>query len=150
MSKNKSQNGLRMYPKMFPHQLRAISTYPNPPICHIKNQKKKIFSCIFPVWGHSLVIQSSLLPGTSLATKVLMHRELPPPCGTGSFNKNFRKNSKTYAFFDFSLYGRWEDLDRWKWVVIDVGVILDTSASHSENFFFDIFRSWVGDHSAIP
>ena len=23
-----------------------------------------------------------------------------------------------------------------KWVVIDVGVILDTSASHSENFFF--------------
>ena len=37
---------------------------------------------------------------------------------------------------DVFLYGRWEDLDRWKWVVIDVGVILDTSASHSENFFF--------------
>ena len=27
-------------------------------------------------------------------------------------------------------------MDRWKWVVIDVGVIGDTSASHSENFFF--------------
>ena len=35
-------------------------------------------------------------------------------------------------------------MDRWKWVVIDVGVILDTSASHSENFFFDVFRSWEG------
>ena len=45
---------------------------------------------------------------------------------------------------------RWEDLDRWKWVVIDVGVILDTSASHSENIFLDIFGSWVGDHSARP
>ena len=31
---------------------------------------------------------------------------------------------------------RWEDLDRWKWVVIDVGVILDTLASHSENLLF--------------
>ena len=30
---------------------------------------------------------------------------------------------------------RWEDLDRWKWVIIDVGVILDTSAGHFENFF---------------
>ena len=37
------------------------------------------------------------------------------------------------------LYGRWEDLDKWKWVVIDVGVTLDTSATHSENLFFDIF-----------
>ena len=30
-------------------------------------------------------------------------------------------------------------MDRWKWVVIDVGVILDTSASHSENFVFSTF-----------
>ena len=30
-------------------------------------------------------------------------------------------------------------MDRWKWVVIDVGVILDTSASHSENFLFPTF-----------
>ena len=51
------------------------------------------------------------------------------------------KNNKNMQFFDFFLYGRWEDLDRWKWVVIDVGVIPDTSASHSENLFFlDIFR----------
>ena len=53
------------------------------------------------------------------------------------------KNNKKYAIFDFSLYGRWEDLDRWKWVVIDVGVILDAFASHSENFFSDIFLSHV-------
>ena len=46
--------------------------------------------------------------------------------------------------FDFFLYGRWEDLDRWKWVVIDVGVILDTSASHSENFFFRHFSELGG------
>ena len=48
---------------------------------------------------------------------------------------NNRENNKKYRIFDFSLNGRWEGLDRWKWVVIDVGVILDTSASHSENFF---------------
>ena len=24
----------------------------------------------------------------------------------------------------FTYYGRWEDLDRWKWVIIDLGVIL--------------------------
>ena len=41
---------------------------------------------------------------------------------------------RTREFLIF-LYGRWEDLDRWTWVVIDVGVILDTSASHSENYF---------------
>ena len=59
--------------------------------------------------------------------------------GTGSFNKNFRKNNKKPGIFDFFLYGRWEDLDRWKWVVIDVGVILDTLASHSENLLFSTF-----------
>ena len=56
-------------------------------------------------------------------------------CGTGSLNNNLRENIKNICNFDFFLYGRWEDLDRWKWVVIDVGVISDTSASHSENFF---------------
>ena len=44
---------------------------------------------------------------------------------------------------------RWEDLDRWKWVVIDVGVILDTSAGHFENFFRH-FSLLGGNHSAIP
>ena len=39
------------------------------------------------------------------------------------------------------LSGRWEDLERWKWVVIDVGVILDAFASHSENFFPDMCLS---------
>ena len=54
-------------------------------------------------------------------------------------------------FSMFFLYWRWEDLDKWKCVVIDVGVILDTSASHSENFLFlDFFGSWVGDHLARP
>ena len=53
------------------------------------------------------------------------------------------KNNKKYAIFDFFLYGRWEDLDRWKWVVIDVGVILDAFASHSENFFFPTFFELV-------
>ena len=43
----------------------------------------------------------------------------------------------------FPLYGRWEDLDRWKWVLIDVGVILDTPASHSGTRF-DILGSCVG------
>ncbi len=36
-------------------------------------------------------------------------------------------------------------MDRWKWVVIDVGVILYTSASHYENFFFDIFEERLKD-----
>ena len=35
-------------------------------------------------------------------------------------------------------------MDRWKWVVIDVGVILDTPASHSENFFFRHFSELGG------
>ena len=35
-------------------------------------------------------------------------------------------------------------MDRWKWVVIDVGVILDTSASHSENCFFRHFSELGG------
>ena len=47
--------------------------------------------------------------------------------------------AKSIDFWIFFLYGRWEDLDRWKWVVIDVGVILDTSASHSENCVFRQF-----------
>ena len=67
---------------------------------------------------------------------------MPPPLG------NSEKYQKQLDFSIF-LYGRWEDLDRWKWVVIDVGVILDASASNSENLFFRHFRSWVGDHSAI-
>ena len=62
----------------------------------------------------------------------------------------FMKNNENSGFVDSSLFGRWEDLDRMKWVVIDVGVILDTSASRSEIFFSTFFRSWVGDHSAIP
>ena len=54
---------------------------------------------------------------------------------------NTRETNKTYAIFVFFLYGRWEGLDRWKWVVIDVGVILDTSATHSENLFSS-FLGW--------
>ena len=50
--------------------------------------------------------------------------------------------AKNLDVLDFFLYGRWEDLDRWKWVVIDVGVILDTSASHSENFLFRHFSTF--------
>ena len=60
-----------------------------------------------------------------------------------------KHNRKTWIFY-FLLYGRWADLDGWKWVVINVGVILNIPASHSENFFFDNFGSWVGDHSARP
>ena len=63
--------------------------------------------------------------------------------------RNNKENNKKHGIFNFFLYGRWEDLDRWKWVVIDVGVFLDTPASHSE-IFFGIFPSWVGDHSARP
>ena len=48
------------------------------------------------------------------------------------------KKTKIPDFLIF-LDGRWEDLDRWKWVVIDVGVILDTSATHSENCFVSTF-----------
>ena len=47
VEKENSQNGLRMYPKMFPHQLRAICTYPNPPICHIGKSKKSMCFAIF-------------------------------------------------------------------------------------------------------
>ena len=44
MSKNventNSQNGLRAYPEILPHQKRSILSYPEPPNCHIgKNQK---------------------------------------------------------------------------------------------------------------
>ena len=51
---------------------------------------------------------------------------------------------------DFPLYGRWEDLGRWKWVVIDVGVILDTSATHSENLLFSSFWGPLGLPSPPP
>ena len=53
------------------------------------------------------------------------------------------RGNKKIQIFDFYLYGRWVDLDRWKWVVIDVGVILDAFASHSENFFFRHFFELV-------
>ena len=46
--------------------------------------------------------------------------------------------------FRFFLYGRWEDLDRWKLIVFDVGVILDTHARHSETFFFRHFSEMGG------
>ena len=50
-------------------------------------------------------------------------------------------NSETKKHITFGVYsyGRWEDLDRWKWVAIDVGVFLDTPATHSENFLFRHF-----------
>ena len=35
-------------------------------------------------------------------------------------------------------------------IVFDVGALLDTFATHSENVVFDIFRSWAGDRSARP
>ena len=35
-------------------------------------------------------------------------------------------------------------MDSWKWVAIDVGVILDTSASHPENFLFRRFSELGG------
>ena len=38
--KKSSQNCLRMYPELLPHQLRPISTYPNPPISHIGKNRK--------------------------------------------------------------------------------------------------------------
>ena len=50
VEKKSSQNGLRMYPELLPHQLRPISTYPNPPISHIgKNRKLHIF-CYFSLF----------------------------------------------------------------------------------------------------
>ena len=46
-----SQNGLWMYPELLPHQLRAISTHPNPPNSHIgKNQTNALFLCDFPFY----------------------------------------------------------------------------------------------------
>ena len=47
VEKKKSQNGLRMYPKLLPHQLRPISTYPNPPISHIGKIENCVFFVIF-------------------------------------------------------------------------------------------------------
>jgi len=48
--------------------------------------------------------------------------------------------NKKHRVFDLTYMGdgrswRWKELDRWKWVVIDVGVILHTPASRSENLF---------------
>ena len=60
--------------------------------------------------------------------------------------KNIENNKNTK--FSIFLCGRWEDLDRWKWVVIDMGVILDTSANHSENFF--VFRHVLGPTPLYP
>ena len=48
VEKESSQNGLRIYPELLPHQLRPISSYPNPPISHIgKNQKLRIVSYFY-------------------------------------------------------------------------------------------------------
>ena len=53
-------------------------------------------------------------------------------------HKNNRgNNNKKHTLLDFYLYGRWEGLYSWKWVVIDVGVMLDTPVSHSEHSFLD-------------
>ena len=57
MSKNKSQNGLRRYPELLPHQLRPISTYPNPPISHIGKSKFNVVFVIFFIFrGEGLLI----------------------------------------------------------------------------------------------
>ena len=37
-----------MYPELLPHQLRPISTYPNPPISHIGKNRKLHMFCCFP------------------------------------------------------------------------------------------------------
>ena len=48
--KTSSQNGLRMHPKLLPHQLRPISTYPNPPVSHIGNNQKIDVCCYFSLF----------------------------------------------------------------------------------------------------
>ena len=66
---------------------------------------------------------------------------------------NNREANKKYAKIDFNPYGRWEALDTWKSIFLfDVVVILDTLATHYGELFvaFDIFVTWVGDHSARP
>ena len=48
ISKTKSsQNVLRTYPELLPHQLRHISTYRNPPISHIGKNENCITFVIF-------------------------------------------------------------------------------------------------------
>ncbi len=43
----------------------------------------------------------------------------------------------------FWLYGSWEALDSSELIVFDVGVFLDTPATHSENFIFRYFFTFL-------
>ena len=52
--KQSSQNGLRMYPELLPHQLRPISTYPNPPISHIGKIENCWFVLVFLCLGYPI------------------------------------------------------------------------------------------------
>ena len=56
MSKTNSQSGLWRYPELLPHQLRHISTYPNPPISHIGKNRE------FGIFGFFTIIPYYLLP----------------------------------------------------------------------------------------
>ena len=73
------------------------------------------------------------------ASLAAMHRmpiaSAPYRKNTGKYWEILENLKKNTGFGDFFLYGRWEDLDRWKWLVIDVATFLDTSASHSEICF---------------
>ena len=50
--KKGSQNGLRMYPELLPHQLRPISTYPDPPISHVGKIKHCVLFDIFSAFSN--------------------------------------------------------------------------------------------------
>ena len=51
-----------------------------------------------------------------------------------NFNLTFLLIVRVMQFLLFPLYGSWEALDSSALIVFDVGVFLDTPATHSENF----------------
>ena len=85
--------------------------------------------------GYSPVSKSQNVPASGYAQSRL---------GVSRFLRLFREQCEIFS----DLYGAWEALGSSELIVFDERVFLNTLATHSENFLFDIFGNWVGGHSA--
>ena len=106
-------------------------------VCHAPSTKTFSYLC-----------QGVLAHGGVWQGRLARAKGSPPAPWKGIIGRNF-KNNEIYDFL-FYRYGRWEGLERRKWVVIDVGVFLDTPASHSDNFFFGIFGAPPPLSATVP
>ena len=93
--KTSSRNGLRRYPELLPHQLRPISTYPNPPISHIRKNANflLLFPIISPPGGAPSTVISNSAVGAAGAAVAVASAAAGPPAEDAEADKEIGRSS---------------------------------------------------------